>query len=271
MAKKAPVLTLDVGQSERHEVDVYYGARRRGVEVYMDGERVTPVLLRGATKDVERYELRVGGTEPHTVRIDRRRSGRGDTFSAYVDGWPVDGCGPDRKAVEVAASKTLAKADGPEKASKKAARYFMAGLLAGLCIWGVTAFVHNQINDASIASHGKGISARIVDTEHDTGDNGSYDYLYVWIPACHCAVRVDTDNPAAHPKGSTILVLYDTTNPTNARPLVDGNSTWSGWVTDGIGLVAGVFGLVCVYELLGPERRQLKRGRAARSSPSAVT
>jgi hypothetical protein len=263
---KAPVLTLDVGQSERHEVDVYYPSRRRGAEIYVDGARIASAPKRGTPKGTERYEMRVGWPEAHTVRIERL-GGRRATFQASIDGWPAPDVRADRRAarLEGSAKKKRGKqrVRGPEK---RAVRYFFAGLILVLLIWGIAIFVRNQVNDAGIASHGKAINTRIVGTAHETDDNGANDYLYVWIPACTCPVRVATDNPAAHPKGSTIGVLYDTADPTNARPLVDGNSAYGGWVIDIVFFGLAAFGVYCAYDFMSPEIARLRGRRTAKKS-----
>ncbi|HSZ36707.1 MAG TPA: DUF3592 domain-containing protein [Acidimicrobiales bacterium] len=268
-----PVLTFDVGQTEWHVVDVYLTSRRRDLEVYVDGERVTPVPLASTTKGTERYELRVGQSEPHTVRIERR-GGRRAAFEAYIDGWPV----PDNRAaqraarLEVAAKNARSRPGGGETPGRRTGRYVLAGVILLLLVWGASIFVRNQVNDASLARHGKAITARIVDTEHDQSDSGTSDYLYVWIPACSCPVRVATDNPASHPKGSTIAVLYDTTDPTNVRPLVDGNSTGWDWAGDVFFFGLAVFGTYCAYELMSPEldRLRARRTAAKQASPAAT-
>jgi hypothetical protein len=267
---KGPDLTLNVGSNGAHEVDVYSMSRRRGVEIYVDGNRVTPTRLRETTKGTERWEVWVEGIKPCTVRIERP-AGQQAALRAYVDGWPV----PDARAPtpETRAARPDAPAEGvPEKKSAKermvrpeqrAGRCVFAGVIVVLVLWGVAIFARNQVNDASIASHGRAANARIVGTSHVDDDDGSSDFVFVWIPACDCPVQLATDNPAAHPKGSTMPVLYDTTDPTNARPLVDGNSTTWGWVEDVFFFGLAGFGLYCAYEFMTPEIDGLRARRAA--------
>jgi hypothetical protein len=83
-------------------------------------------------------------------------------------------------------------------------------------------------------------------------------------------VRVATDNPAAHPKGSTIAVLYDTSDPTNARPLVDGNSAYGGWIIDFVFFGLAAFGVYCAYDLMSPEIARLRGRRTAKKSLPAT-
>jgi hypothetical protein len=246
---KGPDLALNVGRDGSREVDVY--ARPRGLEIFVDGARVTPTRLGGTTKGTERWEVWVDGIEPCTVTIERL-GGRRAPLQAYVDGWPTpDGRAAARAARRQAAGKTRsAKAT---KGGRAGRRYVFAGVVAVLVLWGFAIFARNQVNDASIASHGRAVDARIVGTSHVDDDNGSSDFLSVWLPACNCPVQLATDNPAAHPRGSTIRVLYDTTDPTNARPLVDGNSTKWGWATDALFFGLAAFGIYCIYESVIPE------------------
>ncbi len=274
---KAPVLTLNVGPSGAHEVDVYSTSRGRGVEIYVDGKGVTPTTLRTSTNGTERYEIRVDGIEPCTVRIEQKGRGRRATFQGYVDGWPA----PDaRAAARAARLEGATGANGAKKSArqrvrnpeKRVGRYLFAGLLLVLVFWGMAVFVRNQVNDASISSHGRAITAQVVDTQHVTDDDGESDYVWVWVPACSCPVRLATDNPSAHPKGSNMPVLYDTTDPTNARPLVDGNSKMWGWVLDVFFFGLAGFGLYCAYEIMSPEINRLRARRAAKSgTPPVVT
>jgi hypothetical protein len=268
---KARELTLDVGQAERHNVDVCFPSRRRGVEIYVDGDLVKPVQLRTTTTGTERYEVRIGLSEPHTVRIERRGKRR-PTFQAYIDGWPApDGRAALRAARRQDAVKKARGKPGGRRTTNRVGGYLFALVVVLLVVLGVAVFVRNQVNDASIASHGRAITARIVGTEHDTDDDGANDYLYVFVPACQCQVRVATDNPAAHPKGSTIPVLYDTTDPTNARPLVDGNSTIWTWVLDVFFLGVAAIGLFLVYGLAKPDfgEHWFRRGEAKKGSSIA--
>ena len=131
-------------------------------------------------------------------------------------------------------------------------------LLVGPCAWGLVLFIRDQLNNAGLNSHGKEISAQIVGTDHDNTGDGTYDYVWVFIPACQCQVQLDTNRPALHPAGSDIPVLYDTTNPTNARLLVDGgDSTWSTWVNDLVHFVLALIGLLLACVVVGPELGQL--------------
>ncbi len=72
--------------------------------------------------------------------------------------------------------------------------------------------------------------------------------------------------PGRHPTGSYALVLYDTTNPTNARPVFDGDSTWSNWVSDVFFFVLALIGLLLVYVMVNPESGQLWRWMRRRRS-----
>jgi DivIVA domain-containing protein len=56
-----------------------------------------------------------------------------------------------------------------------------------------------------------------------------------------------------------VPVLYDTTNPTNVRLLVDANSVIGGWLVDAIAFVAGFFALLFAYVFAKPELWQLWR------------
>jgi hypothetical protein len=133
-------------------------------------------------------------------------------------------------------------------------------VLVALCAVGFFFFVRDQLNNASLNSYGKQISAQIVATDQDNTGQGTYDYVWVLIPACQCLVQLDTDKPALHPRGSYIPVLYDTTNPTNARLLVDGgDSTWSIWLQDVIFIVLSLFGLFLALVIVGPGLSRLWR------------
>jgi DivIVA domain-containing protein len=133
----------------------------------------------------------------------------------------------------------------------------IACVLCVMVAGGVAVFINDQFRDASLAAHAKEISVRVVGAEHDSDDSGANDYLWVAIPECSCSVRLGTDNPAAHPKGSTVHVLYDTTNPTNVRLLVDANSAKGGWLVDAMAVVAGFFALWIAYVFAKPELSQL--------------
>ncbi len=254
------------------------------VEIRVDGtqEPALQTRVRGDAADgVKSYEVSVGQAEPHRVRIERKRTKSGDTFSAFVDGWPVES---KRSAEELQGAVTsqaeLARrwagvrgrrfrsrvSDAEQKADTKQPRkpwgrsawwrIPTALFLVGLCAWGLGLFIRNQLNDASLTSHGKEWDAEIMGIDHET-DVG--DFIWVFIPACRCQVRLDTVNPAAHPAGSYVLVLYDTTNPTNARPLVDGDSTLSDWGSDVFLFAMALIGLLLVYVMARPELGQLRR------------
>jgi hypothetical protein len=99
-------------------------------------------------------------------------------------------------------------------------------VVIALSVYGVGTFVFDQMDDAAFARHGVVIQAKVMDHIHDNEGNGTFDYLYVLIPACICSVRVPTTNLAGHPIGSSIGIRYDPKNPVDARPLVDNNNGW---------------------------------------------
>jgi Protein of unknown function (DUF3592) len=144
-------------------------------------------------------------------------------------------------------------------------------VLCTIVAGGVTNFINDQFRDASLAAHAKEISARVVDTEHQSDDSGANDYLWVEIPACSCSVRVGTDNLAAHPKGSSVPVLYDRTNPTNVRLLVDANSAKGEWLVDAMLFVGGFFALWIAYVFAAPELWQLSRWMRRKSKLQDTT
>jgi hypothetical protein len=173
---------------------------------------------------------------------------------------------------------TTARRNQPRRQSRKGKdtsirwRYAVAVVTAGLCVWGGLTFARNQINDASIASHGRDIRASVVNTGTGGDESLSTYWLYVWIPACHCQVPLQTDNPKAHPIGAFVPVVYDTTNPTSARLLIDGPSTLLGWALDALFFALGAFGVFLIYMMVRDEIRMVKgrrtRARVASSAGS---
>jgi hypothetical protein len=114
---------------------------------------------------------------------------------------------------------------------------------------GLTIFINDQLRDADLASHNTVARYQVTGQDHEFDEAGNTDYLYVWSTACACTLKLQTDNPSRHPRGSIVPVLYDTADPTNARLLVDANSTWGIWGLDGIHFAMGAFGLMIAYFL----------------------
>ena len=77
--------------------------------------------------------------------------------------------------------------------------------------------------------------------------------------------------PGRHHTGSHALVLYDTTNPTNARRVFDGDSTWSNWVSDVFFFVLALIGLLLVYVMVNPESGRSGAGCDADGPASWIT
>ena len=150
--------------------------------------------------------------------VDAMNKVRGvETPSTEIETWLVDNRANPKPSVP----------PKPEKASTRRWRLALAIALVAVFLWALAIFLRNEVDDITLAHYGVVLQAQVVGHDHeDDGDGESSDYLWIAIPACHCNVRVPTNNPSGHPKGTTIPARYDPSDPSNAQSLVDVPLQW---------------------------------------------
>jgi Protein of unknown function (DUF2510) len=170
---------------------------------------------------------------------------------------------PTRKAVQQAARdaekkrvKTPSKPPEPSISRKVLGITCSIALFASIA-YGIVAFVSDQRANAALVRNGVIVQAKVVSQDHESDDDGAYDYLWVLIPSCQCRVQLPTTNLAGHPVGSKIGVRYDPKNPSDARPMVDNNDVW---LLDGFYVALAIFGL-CIWWSSMSKVRDQRRSR----------
>jgi hypothetical protein len=82
---------FDVGDSERHRVEVHFNQTLGPLRISVDGNLVVRKFLMFSLSTVRRYELKVGLAETHDVVIEKTRERvlggvRPQVFTVIVDG-----------------------------------------------------------------------------------------------------------------------------------------------------------------------------------------
>jgi hypothetical protein len=82
---------FEVGESERHKVAFRFDQLLGPLEISVDGKPVIKKFEMFSLRRTGRYEFSVGSSEPHEIRIEKRRSALVGGFQAqecvtYVDG-----------------------------------------------------------------------------------------------------------------------------------------------------------------------------------------
>lgn len=85
---------FDVGDSERHRVEVYWSQWLGDAEIRVDGRQALRNRRLFGLRRTRRYQLEVGDTEIHSVTVEKQRRAvlggfRNQSFLAAVDGQVV--------------------------------------------------------------------------------------------------------------------------------------------------------------------------------------
>jgi hypothetical protein len=82
---------FDVGDSERHRVEVHWGQIWGDAEIRVDGHQALRTWRMFELRRTRRYQIDVGRAEVHSVAVEKNRplvlaGFRHQTFRAFVDG-----------------------------------------------------------------------------------------------------------------------------------------------------------------------------------------
>ena len=88
------VLTFDVGQAERHRVELSFERMLGGLTIKVDGQLVESDRNLVSFRLTRRYEFTVGQAERHAVAIEKKRKlllagFRPSLYQVFVDGQQV--------------------------------------------------------------------------------------------------------------------------------------------------------------------------------------
>jgi hypothetical protein len=94
MAERYLEFEFEVGESERHNVEFRFDQLWGPLKISVDNQPVIKKFEMFSLKRTGRYEFSVGSTEPHEVRIEKKRKALVGGFQAqecvtYVDGREV--------------------------------------------------------------------------------------------------------------------------------------------------------------------------------------